>query len=199
MNKANDRLPSKKQLEAMGSEFAWSTLDVMAKQSREVLERDDVSFVSPDGPMSVKQGRAREARKLNRVYELAHELGHHIGQPDYIAMAMEAISWPAKQKASWRLKKADRNPKDWKNSHSAGTLEKLSESKPTDYNLARRFCNRYCDKSLAADQRLSDHLTDVGFRTHPKSVDDLLRIVLGISAKDADSFTSAGTSIQAAA
>lgn len=188
MSKTSDRLPSKKQLEAMGSSFALATLDAMAKESREVIEREDISFVRQGHSLPTKQGRARACARLNRIYALAHELGHYVGQPNYPAEALSTISFAASQKAEWRREKADRYPDDLRNALAVETLAALAESQPTDYDLARRFCNRYTADRPSRDaalQTLSDYMTDVGFRSNPKSIDDFMRLALGLPAKAA--------------
>ena len=198
-SKKNDRLPSKKQLEAMGSDFASSTLDELAKGYREIIGRNDVSYSSKGRPISEKQGRAHARRKLNRIYALAHDLGHYVGQPDECAQARQIIEFPALGKAAWRREKYERYPTDPRNIDAAELLKQLSTSTPTNYDLARRFCQRYGDKGPAVDQRLSDRLTDVGFRTHPKNVDDFLRVVLGMSVKKSYDSAAGPTLAQRAA
>lgn len=77
------RLPSRKELESMFPHNACSILGIHERQCLQAIEnygrQSQTVRLSFFGNKDIK----RECAKLHRLYNLANELGHDIGQPDY--------------------------------------------------------------------------------------------------------------------
>ena len=88
------------------------------------------------------------------------------------------LSFELEKTASWRDRKAERHPEDWRNAVAAKRLRELADSQ-CDASLSDRYDDLTNEVAPHTQgEILSGRLGDIGFRWDPESVDDVLTAIV---------------------
>ena len=92
------------------------------------------------------------------------------------------LSFEMEKTATWRSKKAERHPEDYRNLEAVKLLQELSKSEAQDEEAARKRDIAECDVESPhyADypEVRNDVLKSIGFGFNPTSVDQVIRKIL---------------------
>lgn len=90
------------------------------------------------------------------------------------------LTFQLNNKAEWRDQKAEKHSEDARNAQAVALLNELADQS-ADASLTARFEALCEDDSIGVEkfnEVVSEELTDIGFRSHPENIDDVLRSII---------------------
>ncbi|WP_275782485.1 hypothetical protein [Pararhizobium gei] len=90
------------------------------------------------------------------------------------------LAFELNKKAEWRDQKAEKHSEDARNAQAAKLLRDLADQS-ADADLSARFEALSEAEAIGLEEfneAVSDELTDIGFRSKPKNVDEVLRLII---------------------